>query len=249
MEKVPIIKPIKTREYEVPESRYKQVGKLPFRTIVLGSSNSGKSVLLANFIMDIYKKLFERIYIFSPSIEVDYQTWKPVKDYIETDLKLKETDDEKIYYSEYDAVALNKIIETQKKIIEYKKKENYKKLWQILIVIDDFADSPEFSRNSKLLHGLYTRGRHSQISTVVATQKFNALHPIIRVNASDMFVFRLRNSQDVNTFLEEISALVDKPTLLEMYKIATREAYSFFLIKLTAKDLKYIFYIKFDKQK
>ena len=127
MEKVPIIKPIKTREYEVPESKYKQVGKLPFRTIVLGSSNSGKTILLQNMIIDIYKKLFERIYIFSPSIEVDYQTWKPVKDYIENDLKLKETDDEKFYYSEYDAVALNKIIETQKKIIEYQKKENYKK--------------------------------------------------------------------------------------------------------------------------
>ena len=37
-----VIKPIKTREYEVPESRYKQVGKLPFRTIILGSSGSGK---------------------------------------------------------------------------------------------------------------------------------------------------------------------------------------------------------------
>ena len=95
MEKVPIFKQIKTSEYEVPESKYKQVGKLPFRTIVLGSSNSGKTILLQNMIIDIYKKLFERIYIFSPSIEVDYQTWKPVKDYIENDLKLKETDDEK----------------------------------------------------------------------------------------------------------------------------------------------------------
>ena len=111
-------------------------------------------------------------------------------------------------------------------------------------MIDDFADSPEFSRNSKLLHGLYTRGCHSQILTVVATQKFNALHPIIRVNASDMFVFRLRNSQDLNTFLEEISALVDKATLLEMYKLATREAYSFLYIKLTAKDLNDMFYKK-----
>ena len=61
-------------------------------------------------------------------------------------------------------------------------------------------------------------------------------------------LFRLRNSQDLNTFLEEISALVDKPTLLEMYKIATREAYSFLYIKLTAKDLNYMFYIKFDKK-
>ena len=79
---------------------------------------------------------------------------------------------------------------------------------------------------------------------MVATQKFNALHPIIRVNASDMFVFRLRNSQDLNTCLEEISALVDKATLLEMYKLATREAYSFLFIKLTAKDLNDLFFKK-----
>ena len=69
--------------------------------------------------------MFERIYIFSPSIEVDYQTWKPVKDYIENDLKLKETDEDKFYFSEYDAVALNKIIQTQKNN-RISKKENYK---------------------------------------------------------------------------------------------------------------------------
>ena len=63
-----------------------------------------------------------------------------------------------------------------------------------------------------------------------------------------MFVFRLRNSQDLNTFLEEISALVDKATLLEMYKLATREPYSFLYIKLTAKDLNDMFFIKFDKK-
>ena len=115
-------------------------------------------------------------------------------------------------------------------------------------MIDDFADSPEFSRNSKLLHGLYTRGRHSQISTVVATQKFNALHPIIRVNASELFVFRLRNNQDLQTFIDEVSALVDKQTLLEMYKLAPREAFSFLYIKLTAKDINDMFYIKFGQK-
>ena len=141
--------------------------------------------------------------------------------------------------------ALSKIIDTQRKMIEYQNK----KMWQILIVIDDFADSPEFSRNSKLLHGLYTRGRHSQISTVVATQKFNALHPIIRVNASELFVFRLRNNQDLQTFIDEVSALIDKQTLLEMYKLATREAYSFLYIKLTAKDINDMFYIKFGQNK
>ena len=54
MEQNHVIKPIKTREYEVPESRYKQVGKLPFRTIILGSSGSGKTILLQNMIIDLY---------------------------------------------------------------------------------------------------------------------------------------------------------------------------------------------------
>ena len=38
------------------------------------------------------------------------------------------------------------------------KEENHKTLHQILIVIDDFADNPEFSRQSRLLHSLFTRG-------------------------------------------------------------------------------------------
>ena len=79
-------------------------------------------------IIDIYKNVFERIYIFSPSINVDYQTWKPVKDHIQNDLKLTETDDEQFYYSEYNSEALSKIIETQKQIIEYQKNQIIKNM-------------------------------------------------------------------------------------------------------------------------
>ena len=47
-----------------------------------------------------------------------------------------------------------------------------------------FADNPEFSRQRKLLHSLFTRGRHSGISTICSTQKLTALHPILSVGAS-----------------------------------------------------------------
>ena len=73
------------------------------------------------------------------------------------------------------------------------------------------------------------------------------MHPIIRVNASELFIFRLRNNQDLQTFLDEVSALIDKSTLLEIYKIVTKEAYSFVYVKLTAKDINDRFYIKFGK--
>ena len=133
-------------------------------------------------------------------------------------------------------------------MIEYQKKENYKKLWCILVIIDDMADDVQFSRNSRLLHALYTRGRHSCISTIVSTQKYVCLSPLIRTNASELYVFRLRNNQDLTTFIDETSALIDKPTLLEMYKLATREPFSFLYIKLTAKDINDMFYIKFGQK-
>ena len=111
-----------------------------------------------------------------------------------------------------DAYENNELNDTQTKTWEkiVKKSKNAKKLFSIAIIIHDFADSYEVCKNSKLLHSLYTRGRHSQISTFIATQKFNALATILRVNADTLYVFRLRNYQDVSTFLDEVSAIVDK---------------------------------------
>ena len=61
---VPEIKPIQTIEYESKQSKYEQCGKLPIRSIILGPSGSGKTVLLVNMILDIYKKCFNRVYVF-----------------------------------------------------------------------------------------------------------------------------------------------------------------------------------------
>ena len=63
MSDIPIIKPIKLKEYQVIQSKYDVASKLPIRSIILGPSGSGKSILLQNFILDIYKDCFSRVYI------------------------------------------------------------------------------------------------------------------------------------------------------------------------------------------
>jgi len=78
---IPIIKPIKLTEYQTKQSKYSMVGKLPTGSLLVGPSGSGKGILLSNMILDIYRDCFSRIYLFSPSINVD-MTWQPVKDYI-----------------------------------------------------------------------------------------------------------------------------------------------------------------------
>ena len=85
-----------------------------------------------------------------------------------------------------------------------------------------------------MLHALFTRGRHDSISTIVSTQKFNALHPIIRINATALIVYRLRNHKELEAFLEETSALLDKKTLLDSYKFATKDEYVFFNCKFSS---------------
>jgi len=216
------------------------------RSVLLGPSGSGKTVLLVSMILDLYRDCFARIYIWSPSVFVD-QSWEPVKKYIEKDLKIN-TDKEKIYFDDYRHEDLEKVIDTQYKLIDHMKKQEYKKLYNILIVIDDFADNPSFTRHSKLLHSLYTRGRHLMISTITSTQVFNALSPIIRKNITQLYVYKLRNYKDLEAVLEELSALADKKVLLEMYQMATHEPYSFWYINLIAKKLSDMFYIRFNQR-
>ena len=74
------IEPIKLKEFEVKQSKFDVAPKIPFRSVILGPSSSGKAVLLTNLIMNIYKNCFSRIYIFSPSVDVD-MTWEPVNKY------------------------------------------------------------------------------------------------------------------------------------------------------------------------
>ncbi len=109
----PIISPIALKEYEVKQSKYNIVGKLPIRCILLAPSSSGKTVLIQNMILDIHRDLFERVYIFSPSVHIDH-TWYLVKAYLDK-MSLKD-DEPTLYYDEYNPEALEKIISTHKKL-------------------------------------------------------------------------------------------------------------------------------------
>ena len=59
-------------------------------------------------------------------------------------------------------------------------------------------------------------------------------------------MFRLRNYQDLNTFLDEVSAIVDKKTLLKMYNTATEFDFGFLFVKLNARNKKNMFMIKYN---
>ena len=124
----PKIQPIQLKEYNCKQSKYNDVvPKLPMRSMLVGPSGGGKTVLLTNMILDIYRGCFSRVYIWSPSINVD-STWKPVKDYIRDHIKPNER--EKIYFDSYEPSELEQVIKTQQKVIYYQKEQKHKRFVQ-----------------------------------------------------------------------------------------------------------------------
>ena len=95
------------------------------------------------------------------------------------------TEREQTYWDEWDEAALRRIIQQQRKITEASKKLEMKKLYQVLVVIDDFADTPQLHKPHGALDTLFIRGRHMQISTWVSSQK---LHQRRRAGQHAIFV-------------------------------------------------------------
>ena len=65
---------------------------------------------------------------------------------------------------------------------------------------------------------------------------------------SDPCVWRLRNHKKVETLCEELSGVYDKETIMELYKHATAEPFSFLCVRLDAKTREDMFWLRFEKR-
>ena len=242
---IPKIEPIHVKQYEFKQSPYPQADKLPFRSIIVSASQGGKGILIQNLVLKIYRGCFERIYIVSPTAHID-EAYKEVIKYIQKELKI-DNKKEQYLFDEYNPEALEHIIDTQHKVIEYQKKNRMTKLFSCLLIIDDWAEDRVFMRYSKILHGLYTKSRHFGLSVITSSQKLNALAPIVRLNTSSLYIFKLKNQAELDTFIQEQSALIDKKTMLEIYRTAVdAQPYSFLFVKLRESDINKMFMVRFE---
>ena len=237
------IKPHAVEQWTHKQSKHKHVPELPLRMVCLGPGGSGKTVFMASLILDIYPKCWERIYVLSPTAFLD-STWNKIRDYNRDVLKVP--DKETCFFSEWDEGAVMKILRKQHEITRISKQRGIKRLFGVLVIVDDFADDARVVRSSKAIHELFIRGRHAQISTIASVQKYRVLNPIIRVNATDMIVFRLRSMHEVDSVVEENSAIYGTQATLQILNKATEEPYSFLWINGRARDRDDTFWLKFD---
>ena len=239
------IQPHQHPEYTFKEGPSSHLPRVPLRGLVLGPSGAGKGVFLCDLLVRIYAGCFERIYVWSPSVDLDHQ-WDPVKKYSERVLKVDPTK-EQTFFSQWNETQVREVIRSHTEVTLLAKKMGNKRLHSIIIVVDDFADMPRVMHSpTNPLAQLFIRGRHAGISTVVSTQKYHAIDPVLRTQATFMICFRLRNGNELKSLVDELSAIYPADVIRALYDEATSEPHSFLYVDLVAKKKEQMFHLRFD---
>ena len=211
------------------------------RAICVAPSGGGKTTLMVSLILDIYRGCWARIHVYSPTALLD-DSWKAVDKYVKEVLHQEEP----CLHDDFDEEAIHAFIRRQHRITQMCKEQGRKRLYGSLLIVDDFADNARVMRSSTSLAELFVRGRHAGISTLVSIQKYRVLNPILRVNATSLFVFRLRSKAELDALVEENSAIWGPKITEQIFIRATSEPYSFLWLNLTAKQPDDVFWHRFE---
>ena len=152
-------------EYTFKAGPSSHLPRPPLRGLVLGPSGAGKGVWLCDSIVRIYAGCFERIFVWSPSVDLDHQ-WDPAKRYSERVLKVDQNT-EKTFFSSWDEGQVREVIRQRTEATLLAKKMGNTRLHSILIIVDDFADMRRVMHSpTNPLAQLFIRGGQDRKSVV-----------------------------------------------------------------------------------
>jgi hypothetical protein len=223
---------------------------LPTSFILAAPTASGKTMIILNILLRYYKDMFARIWMFSPSIKLDPQ-YAPLRKYLEK--MSPDQDKEPLMFEDLHQQALGKILDDQRKICEECRKKKMQ-IPQVCVILDDLADRGDIltkrqgGNQGSWLVSLATRGRHFGVTWIISSQVLNLVGTVLRKNVRCMCVWRLRNHKEVETLCEELSGVYDAKTLMELYRKATEEPFSFMFIRLDAKTRQKMFFLRFESR-
>lgn len=181
-------------------------------TLILGKVNSGKSNLALNLFLNpnFYKDCWDTIYVFSESLHADQTLKKLVDTYPAT------------CYDHFDENRLQRIFDYQLSQPEDEREA-------IAIFFDDL---PNYLRPKSLFHTCATNYRHKFASLFYSVQSFKMIPPVVRNNATNVFMGVLNQSQ-VDQVTEEFGdQFGGKDNFKKYYGLAVPEKWNWLYMRL-----------------
>lgn len=185
--------------------------RLPISMILCGKRRSGKTRLLIELLNSDFNNKFERIIVFSRTMELDC-IWNDLN------IRLKR----KVEYStEYNETIMVNVMKSQQL-----DKSQGEKVKNILFVIDDFSDKLK-SKKGAVLNLLASTGRHYGISYIICSQKYNFIDSNVRNNSDELVLFKISTSLERKAIEDDLEN--DDNDISQVINYCT-QGYDYFLL-------------------
>ena len=189
----------------------------PFRMLIIGPSESGKTNTLLYLINNFHP--IDKIYLYAKDLS------QPKYEFLinkREQAGIKNLNDPHAFI-EYS----NDIDDVLDDINNYNKNRNKK----VLIVFDDMiADIMRSKKFKAIIKELFIRCRKLNISIVFITQSYFRTPNDARLNSTHYILMKIGNKKELKSIAEEKLGHSDYKDFLKMYNYSTREPYSFMAI-------------------
>jgi len=194
--------------------------KHPARVMFSGASRSGKTNLIVSLLSQkrFLKGYFDLIFVFSPSAMID-DAWE--------ELIPKIIPENHVFVSP-DPETIEKILDVQNKLVE---ENGINKAPTLLCIFDDIIDNKTILTN-KAFQSLFFRGRHFSISVWIASQSYNRVPRALRLQMSNLIIFKPRKSEAKVISTELTPAGMEEKQMIKILNHCTNEPYSFLHMNL-----------------
>ena len=191
-------------------------------TLLIGTQGSGKTSLLINFVKKLYRKVFDKVFVFMPS--TSRQSLTPnIFDVLPADQLFEELNEENI----------TRVYAEVKELSADGKKT--------LIIYDDVQKSLKNPVVLNSLKNIIANQRHLHVVNLILVQNFFALHKSLREIVNNVILFKLGKSQTDKVFGEIIELHRDKFDKLR--DMVYDEKYNWLFVNVPTQRI----YKKFDE--
>ena len=189
----------------------------PFRMIIIGPSDSGKTNTLLHLINNLHP--IDKIYLYAKDIHepkyeylINKREQAGIKNLIDPNAFIEYSDD------------MNDVLDD----INNHNKNRDKK---VLIVFDDMIADIEYNKNFKrIIKELFYRAHKINVLIVFITQSYFKALKDARLNSTHYILMRIGNKKELKRIAEGKSCHLDYKDFLKMYNYCTKEPYSFMTI-------------------